>query len=180
MYRKLAHSAPTYFPFWSIWNPIVPPKLGFFSWEASWGKVLTLDQLKRRGIPLANRYFLCEDVEETIDHLLIHCSRAKRLWDLFLSIVDSNWVFPLTVRQSLLAWQGANASRKCKSVWMAAPLCLFWTLLKERNGAAFEDEAPSIHILKSTCLCTLWSWAKLNSVDNLDSLVDFLTWLGYR
>ena len=59
--------------------------------------MLILDQLKRRGIPLASVCFLCEDDEETIDHLLIHCSRAKMLRDLLLAIVDSNWVFPLTV-----------------------------------------------------------------------------------
>ena len=79
MYHKLMYSLPTDFPCRSIWNPIVPPKLVFFAWEASWGKVLTLDQLKRRGIPLVNRCFLCEENEETIDHLLIHCSRAKML-----------------------------------------------------------------------------------------------------
>ena len=95
MYRMLAHSAPTNFPFWSIWNPIVPLKLVFFAWEASWGKVLTFDQVKRKGIPPANKCFLCEDDEETIDHLLIHCLRAKMLWDLLLSIVDYNWVFSL-------------------------------------------------------------------------------------
>ena len=32
-----------------IWSPCVPTKVGFFTWEALWGKVLTLDQLKRRG-----------------------------------------------------------------------------------------------------------------------------------
>ena len=116
--------------------------------------MLTLDQLKRRGIPLANRCFLCETDEETIDHLLIHCSRAKMLWDLLLPIVDCNWVFPLIVRQSLLAWQGAKVGRKRKRVWMAAPLCLFWTLWKERNKAAFENETPSVHRLKSTFVCT--------------------------
>ena len=31
MYRKLIHSLPTDFPWRSIWNPIVPPKLGFFA-----------------------------------------------------------------------------------------------------------------------------------------------------
>ena len=46
--------------------------------------------------------------------------------------------------------------------------------------ATFENETPSVHWLKSTFLCTLSSWAKLNSIDNLDALVDFLTWLGYR
>ena len=95
MYRKLMYSLPIDFPCRSIWNPIVPLKLGFFAWEASWGKVLTLDQLKRRGIPLVNRCFLCEENEETIDHLLIHCLRAKMLWDLLLTITDSNWVFPV-------------------------------------------------------------------------------------
>ena len=93
--------------------------------ERCWGKVLTLDQLNRRGIPLANKCFFCEDDEETIDHLLIHCSRAKMSWDLFLAIADSNRVFPLTIRQFLLAWQSANVNKKRKRVWMAAPLCLF-------------------------------------------------------
>ena len=97
------------------------------------------------------------------------------LWDLLLAIVDSKLVFPLTIRQSLLTWQGANVGRKRKRVWMTTSLCLFWTLWKERNKVAFEDEAPSVHRLKSTFLCTLWSWAKLSRVDNLDSLVDFLT-----
>ena len=35
----------------------------------------------------ANRCFMSEEEEETIDHLLIHCKSAKMLWDLFLSIV---------------------------------------------------------------------------------------------
>ena len=180
MYRKLMHSLPTDFPCRSIWNPIVPPKLGFFAWEASWGKVLTLDQLKRRGIPLVNRCFLCEDDEETIDYLLIHCSRAKMLLNLFLAITDYNWVFPLMVCQFLLAWQSASVGKKRKRVWLAAPLCLFWTLWNERNRADFENETPSVHRIKSTFLFTLWSWATLYSVDNLNSLVEFLTWLGYR
>ena len=65
-------------------------------------------------------------------------------------------------------------------MWMAAPLCLLWTLLKERNRASFEDEAPSTHRMKFTFMCALWSWEKLYSVDNTGSLVDFSAWLGYR
>ena len=173
MYRKLMYSLPIDFPCRSIWNPIVPPKLGFFAWEASWGKVLTLDQLERRGIPLVNKCFLCEENEETIDHLLIHCSRAKMLWDLLLAIIDSNWVFPRTVRQLLLVWQSASVGKKRKRVWMTTPLCIFWTLWLERNRVVFENEAPSAHMMKYFFLFTLWSWAKLYSVDNLNSLVGF-------
>ena len=42
----------------------------------------------------------------------------------------------------------------------------------------FEDETPSTHRMKVTFLCTLRSWANLYSVDNTDSLVDYLTLLG--
>ena len=180
MYRKLRYTPPTDFPWQSIWNPIVPPKLGFFAWEVSWGKVLTLDQLKRRGISLVNRCCLCEENEETIDHLLIHCTRAKILWDILLAITGFNWVPPRSVRQFLLAWQSVSVGKKRKRVWMAAPLCIFWTLWLERNRVVFKNEVPSAHRMKSSFLFSLWSWAKLYSVDNLDSLVGFLSWMGYR
>ena len=61
------------FPALSVWNPLVPLKVDFFAWEASWGKVLTPDQLKKRGRPLSNKCFLCEKEEKTLNHLLVHC-----------------------------------------------------------------------------------------------------------
>ena len=62
----------------------------------------------------------------------------------------------------------------------SAPLCIFWTLWMERNRVVFENEVPSAHRMKSFFLFSLWSWAKLYSVDNLNLLVGFLTWMGYR
>ena len=47
------------FPYKFIWNFWVPTKVGFFAWEASWGKVLALDNLKKKGRALANKCFLC-------------------------------------------------------------------------------------------------------------------------
>ena len=34
------------FPSERIWRVRVPPKVAFFAWKASWGKVLTLEQLR--------------------------------------------------------------------------------------------------------------------------------------
>ena len=117
--------------------------------------MLTLDQLKRRGIPLVNMCCLCEENEETIDHLLIHCSRAKILWDLLLAITGFHWVFPRSVRQLLLVWQSVSVGKNGKRVWLAAPLCIFWTLWMERNRVVFENEAPSAHRMKSFFLFSL-------------------------
>ena len=128
MYKGFDVSLAFEFPHRLVWNSVVPQKIGVFAWEAAWGKVLTLDQLKRRGITFANRCNMCEEEEETIDHLLIHCKIAKMLWDLFLSIVGISWFFPQSVLHILLAWQGAVVGKKHKKIWLAAPLCLFWNL----------------------------------------------------
>ena len=71
-----------------------------------------MDQLKRRGRILANRHFLYEEDEETIDHLLVHCKKVKILWDIFLLIVETSWVFPGSIIQTLLTWQGALVGKK--------------------------------------------------------------------
>ena len=130
MYEVLNHPTSSSMPFLglSIWNPLVPLKVGFFAWEASWGKVLMLDQLKRRGRPLANRCYLCEKEGEALDHLLVHCQWARMLWELILVIVGIGWVFPFSVRLVLVAWQGTRVGKKRKKVWKTTPLCLFWTV----------------------------------------------------
>ena len=48
--------------------------------------MLTLDQLKKQGRALANRRFLCGGGEETVDHLLVHCPKARTMWELLLAI----------------------------------------------------------------------------------------------
>ena len=61
------------FPKRLFWNKWVPSKMGFFAWEAWWGRVLTMDQLKRRSFFLANRCPLCRKDEENIEHLFLYC-----------------------------------------------------------------------------------------------------------
>ncbi|KAJ9705163.1 hypothetical protein PVL29_003294 [Vitis rotundifolia] len=49
LYRALQPMSLDSFPSKIIWNSCVQPKLSFFAWEASWGRVLTLDFLQKRG-----------------------------------------------------------------------------------------------------------------------------------
>ena len=150
---------------------MVPLKVSFFAWEASWGKVMTLDQLKKRGRSLANRCYLCEEEEETLNHLLVHCSKAKMLWELILAIVGFGWVFPFSVRQVLLAWQGTKVGKKHKKVWRAAPLCLLWAVWCERNRVGFDNETFSMYKLKNSFIFSFWSWANVSSGDRDRSIL---------
>ena len=178
---KCYDSSPAFdFPYHSIWNSVVRPKIGIFTWEATWGKVLTLDNLKHRGMVFANRCFLCEEGEETINHLLIHCRSAKMLWDLLLSIVGISWEFPSSALYTLLAWQGVAVGKKREKIWTAAPMCLFWTLWCARNRMVFENKVTLAQRLKINFVSNLWSWANLFGNDTTNSILDFLTWLGCR
>ena len=180
MYRVLDCSPQVAFLSRLIWNPVIPPRMGFFAWEASWGKVLTLDQLKRRGRALANRCFFCEEDKEDINHLLLHCKKYRMLWDLLLSIVDTSWVVPDSVIQMLLSWQGTPVGKKHKNIWNAAPVCLFWIVWHNRNMLVFENRVPSDQRTKFLFLSKLWTLANTHSGEKMYYLVDFLTWLECR
>ena len=180
MYKGYDLSPTCDFPHRLIWNSVTPPKMGIFSWEAAWGKILTLDNLKRRGVAFANRCFMCEEEEETIDHLLIHCKSAKMLWDLFLTMVGISWVFPHSVLHTLLAWQGGAVGKKRRKIWIAAPSCIFWALWCARNKLVFENVAIKAQSIKINFISNLWAWANLFSNANSNSVIDFLTWLGCR
>ena len=72
-YKQLV--APNVFAFSKkcIWVDKVPTKTAFFAWEATWGKILTLDRLQKRGWQLPNCCFLCGCEEENVNHILLHC-----------------------------------------------------------------------------------------------------------
>ena len=134
MYSVLQQRSVSSFPWKCIWKNCVQPNVSFFAWEASWGKILTFDQLKRRGFSLANRCPLCQKSEETVDHLLIHCTMTRVLWDLLFSLFGVSWVLPASVRDSLLGWEGSLLAKDRRKVWKASPLCIFTSVWKARNG----------------------------------------------
>ena len=154
------------------------PRVRFFGWEATWGKALTLDQLQKRGWALANGCYLCQRHEESIDHVLLHCEKARTLWALLFSMFGVQWVLPATVKEMLLGWNGTFVGKKRKGVWRASPLCLFWTVWKARNKVAFEEEELSIQRLKFSFVYFLWSKTKLSIKDGPSTLVDFVGWVA--
>ena len=54
-----------------------------------------------------------------------------------------------------------------------APLCIFWSVWKERNRLAFGNEELSLQMLKYSFVCNLWSWVRGSLVESHSSLVSF-------
>ena len=125
LYTALESGTSVSFPWSNIWKAWVQHRVNFFAWEVTWGKILTLDQVQKRGWPLANRCLLCHVEEEFIGHLLVRCAKTRILWELLFTLFGVYRVLPLLVRETLLGWHGSFVNKKCRKVWRAGPLCLF-------------------------------------------------------
>ncbi|RVW47380.1 hypothetical protein CK203_090340 [Vitis vinifera] len=87
-----------------------------------------------------------------------------------------SWVFPRSVKETLLGWRGSFVGKKRKVAWQLGPLYLFWVIWKARNSIAFEDCELSIQRLKASFVYFLWSESKLWIKDGPSTLIDFINW----
>jgi hypothetical protein len=98
------------FPWKSIWKVKVPVRVSFFAWTAAPGRILTLDNLRKRGLIVVDWCSMCKRSEESIDNLL-HCDVACALWGVLLSLFDVKWVINGRVIDLLACWKGQRCNK---------------------------------------------------------------------
>jgi hypothetical protein len=67
-------------------------------------------------------------------------------------------------------------TRSVLAVWRIAPLCLMWTIWRERNARCFEDREKSKDEIKNCLVKSLfnWTWAfNISSISNFSLFVEF-------
>ncbi|RVX20628.1 hypothetical protein CK203_002523 [Vitis vinifera] len=87
LYNDLSSRRAGLFPHGLIWNLVCRPKC-----------------------------FMCCEEEESIDHILIHCSKARALWDLLFALFGVCWVLPYSARETLIEWRAlcwARSIERC-------------------------------------------------------------------
>jgi hypothetical protein len=110
-YRVLLPRGSSSFPWKSIWRTKAPLRVAFFAWKAARSKILTLDNLRKRGMIIVNRCWLCESEEELVDHLLLHCGAASALWNAFFTRFGLSWVMPSSIKELFASWWTGGSSR---------------------------------------------------------------------
>jgi hypothetical protein len=171
-YQVLTTQGSLYFPWKRIWRTKAPPRVAFFAWTAARSKIPTIDNLRRRGMIIVNRCWLCESAEETVDHLLLHCGVANALWNSIFSMIGVSWVMPRTVREFFACWWPGGRARSAV-VWKMVPLCLMWCIWLERNARCFEDSARSFEEIRHYFLFTLYNWTAGWLAPTMISFSDF-------
>lgn len=71
-----------------LWNNPHWMKIKLFMWLVQHKKILTWENLRKRGFAGPSRCQLCGLQEETMDHLLNLCSFTSTLWNWVASIIN--------------------------------------------------------------------------------------------
>ena len=70
---------------------------------------------------------MCRHCGETVDHLLLHCEMAHRLWSFALKSFDLSWVIPRSIPDLLFGWWN----------WLGKHLSQIWNLVRCASYGVF-------------------------------------------
>ncbi|OVA02896.1 Reverse transcriptase zinc-binding domain [Macleaya cordata] len=124
-------------------------KVGFFLWLLNQEKLLTQDNLQRRGWNFPNHCYLCEEETETVRHLFIECKYSKEVWNGISDGTGQHWNAPLTIKEILTRKRANDLNSKGKELWNPLQVATCWCLWKARNEVYFNgNKAHTQKIVK--------------------------------
>lgn len=118
----------------ALWKWKLPLKIKCFLWLVFNDKILTWENLMRRGKHGPNIYSLCRRTCETVDHLFLHCSFSIELWEKICLALKIEVEWP------------NMGFEKTYQIWMQKHLHLkiilglvAWSICNIRNQVIFQD-----------------------------------------
>ena len=122
-----------------VWKSLTPPKSELLLWFLLLGKLNTKDRLIRFNIRqgLDSKCVLCNQEEESINHLFCCCPFTWRVWCTFLNWWD---IYPRSAFDSWLGFNGTKAQKRC---WVAWFYVIVWTVWETRNRIIFQQHSIS-------------------------------------
>lgn len=132
--------------YWKIvWKSEAIPKVKFFMWTLLKGKILTSENLQKRGIVGPSQCPNCQKWEETIHHLFISCPFAISCWKSIAPNDTFTWNSQHSIGEVLSNWKKSYPSQPkkkniAKRVWDALPYVLLWKIWIARNRKVFRDQ----------------------------------------
>ena len=87
-------------------------RLSYFNWDAAIGKILTTNNLHKRGFVIVDWCCLCKSDGESVSHLLLHCPTVSEMWASLFCIVGLAWLCQVQLK---LCWS-LGSLWVCKSL----------------------------------------------------------------
>jgi hypothetical protein len=155
-----------------------PKRVAFFMWTVTWGRILTCDNLRRRGFVMVGWCCVCKSVDETMDHLFLHCWVARQLWNCIFQYVGIDWVLSSHVSDGFFSWWNWFG-RRSSGVWNLILSCLMWIIWRERNNRTFENKETAPAKLIELFFVSLFDWCRVWGLTYSPSVGDFVASLAF-
>ena len=146
-YRAAFFGSTTYEPWKPLWKSWAPGKCKTFIWLAIWNRCWTADQLQKRGLPHLDRCPLCDQEEETVQHILTICVFARQFWFTVLQPMNLVTLVPNPRAVSLAVWWEKawnKIPKQHKEGFNSLVMLGAWILYKHRNACVFDGLAPCL------------------------------------
>ena len=122
---------------------------------------------------MVNKNNLCNNKEESTDHILIHYNKTRELWTFLLALFGLVWVFPTSMIDLLLQWKVRVLQKKKMAVWLQ--FVYFGVFGKNTTDwRTFKDKQLSDQSLKDIFIWTLFEWSRDSLELENPSLLNFL------
>lgn len=122
-------------------------------WLVHHKKILTWENLRKRGSAGPSRCQLCGLQKETMGHLLNLCSGTSTLWNWVASIFNQIDKNENDITETLKNWRKDFSDNQTVNIaWTLIPGFLIWDLWKERNNRIFKDKSSSTQSIMAQIL----------------------------
>ncbi|CAI0456412.1 unnamed protein product [Linum tenue] len=116
----------------NLWKWRGPSRIKHFLWLILHDRIFTNKERARRGITTNANCNICRDKEETTEHILRSCERAKVIWEKFRNM--------LTARNMNLPFQDWLLDNLCNEENGVNFGVICWNLWKQRNEEVMEGK----------------------------------------
>lgn len=146
-YHRFFTGAITFEPYSRIWKTWAPLRAKFFVWLATLNRCWTADRLARRGLHHPPNCPLCDQMEETVQHLLTDCVFAREIWFKTLQRVQLGFLAPTHEDTNFQAWWSRameQAPKEVRKGFNSLVILVAWFIWKLRNRCVFDGARPTI------------------------------------
>jgi len=107
-------------------------KIKTFMWLVQHRKILTWDNIRKRGILGPSKFQLCEAQEEMMEHLLNNLIFTSSLWDSFATVFQQTDRDKGRIINTLNKWRRNFSDNEIiASAWAIVPSFIIWNVWKE-------------------------------------------------
>lgn len=134
-----------HFQYKPIWKSLAPPHYHYFLWLVSLNRCWTADRLRSRGLSHPERCVLCDQSDETIEHLLVACPEYWQLWWIALRAIGHSECSPIN-EPSFHLWLCDNRKKVTNAHrrgFDTIATLVVWTIWKESNNRVFNQTSRS-------------------------------------